>query len=309
MHHTPIARPLFGRLFLWALAGLAMAPAAQALPSINLTGDTYNNVASSSAGAMTTSMGTVIFARDATQPVGTGVFDPFLRLDVKGNSTDEQGYNTSGVICVKCTGNNYTTRNVLDDMTPVNYTHDVLISDLQLTSDGKYYVFKLDINEPGTDGKSLLSLDGLKLYSTSQTAQTGEALDANNNIVDGAGGIVGTKLWDMDLGQDRSVLLDYGLNNGGSGVADMVMYVDRKVIDDQKAAGENYLVLWSRFGLQQAADTASSTADAGFEEWSYAKSSSTVPPPPPPPGVPLPGTLVLAALGLAAVRNTRSTRA
>ncbi|MEJ6001167.1 hypothetical protein [Paucibacter soli] len=298
---------------------LTLAPAvALALPTINLTNADYNGTAWSTTGTITNSFGTVTFQRDTTQPAGTGVFNPFLRLDVKGNLGEEQGYNTSATITTG-SGNNQTTRKVLDNMSPVNWTHDVLISSLQLTADGLNYQFKLDINEPGSDKASLLSLDGLKLYSTSLPSQSGEALTNKGDIVDGVGGIVGTKLWDMDAAAnngngtvDRSVLLDATTSGGpGSGVADMLMLVDRKIIDQRVSQGEQYLVLWSRFGLDQGAkaNTALTTADAGFEEWSFsAKSGTVINPPPPPPGVPAPGTISLAMLALIVLGRQYRTR-
>jgi hypothetical protein len=288
-----------------ALAGTE----ATALPTINLTGETYNTVAPTSTGTISNQLGAVTFKRDATQPAGTGVFNPFLRLDVKGNGTEEQGYNTSATKSVE-QGNTTTTRKILDNMSPVNWTHDVLISSLQLTADNLSYQFKLDINEPGADKLSLLSLDGLMLFSTSVTSQSGEALDNKGNIVNGATGIQGTKLWDMDAAAnsgngtvDRSVLLDAKLGGSpGSGVADMMMLVDRTIIDNRANQGEKYLVLWSRFGLNQGAhaNTALSTADAGFEEWSYSSKSGTVVNCTNCPGtsVPAPGTAYLAFLAL-----------
>ncbi len=253
---------------------LALAlPEAWALPSVNLTNETFNNVSSQSTGDIVNTMGKVTFARDATQPAGTGVFNPFLRLDVKGNLSNEQGYNTSAKITEGPT-NNQTTRKILDNMSPENWTHDVLFSDLQLNAAGTHYEFKLDINEPG-NGMSLLSLDGLKLYSTGTPSQSGELLNNTNfDIVDGdpsgpGSGIVGNKLWDMDAGGDSSVLLDARVAGGpGSGVADMIMLVEKSIFD-KRNTGENYLILWSRFGLTQGANTGATTADAGFEEWSY----------------------------------------
>lgn len=242
-----------------------MTPTLQALPTINLTNAVYNGVASSTQGTINNSYGSVLFARDNTQPVGTGVFNPFLRLDVAGNNKDEQGYNTSA-------------SNVLDNKSPVNWTHDVLISSLQLDSTGQYYQFTLDINEPGVYPKALLSLDGLRLYSTSTPSQSAQKVTpATGDLAESpvVGGFVGTKLWDMDSGVDRSVLLDATVAGGpGSGIADMVMLVSKAVIDSHKGAGENYLVLWSRFGLEQAADTGLTLADAGFEEWAYSKSAA-----------------------------------
>ena len=288
--------------------------AALALPTVNLTGSSYNTVAASNSGTISNSLGTVTFNNSSFQPTGTGVFNPFLRLDVKGNSADEQGYNTSATRSTG-TGNNVTTRKILDNMSPVNWTHDVLISDLELTADGKYYQFQLDINEPGGT-KSLISLDGLKLYSTATPSPSDETLNSRSNLPNVGGdwqGLTGsgsTLLWDMDLGStalndtnDRSVLLDATLNGGpGSGRSDMVMLVDKAVIDlaIQTKPLEKYFVLWSRFGLEQAANTSASTADAGFEEWSYKlKSGSTTPPNPGGGGgVPTPGTMPLALLAL-----------
>ena len=185
-----------------------MHAAPNVLPSVNLSAATYNNVAVAGVsavtgtvgGAITNTMGTVIFARDSTQPSGTGVFNPFLRLDCKGNGCDEQGYNTSGI--KGDASNGYTTRKVLDNMTPVNWTHDVLISTLQLDSTGKYYQFKLDINEPG-NANALLSLDGVRLYSTSAPGQFDQTLDTFTPGItnDWIGPASSTLLWDMDLAQ------------------------------------------------------------------------------------------------------------
>lgn len=318
-HQLALKRPPLTTV-LALLAGL-WGSSALALPTINLTNETYvgsdgpvnvattNNVTKSIGSDISNSMGTVYFGRDSTQPAGTGVFNPFLRLDCKGNGCDEQGYNTSGVRTEDQNG--VTTRKVLDNMTPVNWTHDVRIADLQLDATGGYYVFKLDINEPG-NANSLLSLDGVRLYSTNLQAQTNESLEgatkdwkapAGNNL-----------LWDMDLGKkangdanDNSVLLDARVAGGpGSGVADMVMFVERDIIDARAQQGDEYLILWSRFGLEQGADSDDTYADAGFEEWAFMARSGT-----PNNGgggggtVPTPGTLALAGLGLIALRFGR----
>ena len=314
------------------------ATQALALPTINLTAASYtgsdgNSVAAVASGTIAHTEGSVIFRRDSTQPAGTGVFNPFLRLDVKGNVHDEQGYNTSATI-TEGPANNQTTRKILDNMSPVNWTHDVLLSALQLVTVGstEYYQFKLDINEPGADSngasKSLLSLDGLKLYATGTPSQSAETLDSNGDIVNTApGGSTGQLLWDMDKGKlknttgdgtkgttndvnDNSVVLDANAFGGpGSGRADMEMLVERKVID-AATGGKGYLVLWSRFGLTQGADSSSTTADAGFEEWSYSAKTGT--------GscvsncggtsVPVPGTASLALVALGMLGYHRRTR-
>lgn len=240
------------------------------------------------------------FAADNTQPVGTGVFNPFLRLQVTGSGTprnaSEQGYNTSY----------FQPHQVFDNKSPVNWTHDVKFSDLQVVTKNnvQYYEFKLDINEPGVAPDSLLSLDGLKLFSTNTPSQSSTSVDNKGNWTGGGAG-VNNLLWDMDrdLGgnpaaNDRYVLLDGNRSSGGSGIADMVALFEKSAIDAARAAGGNgeYLILWSRFGLNYEAWDAGATADGGFEEWSFlAKSGTTVNPPGG--SVPLPATSLLLALG------------
>ena len=250
------------------------------------------------------------FSRDATQPAGTGVFNPFLRLDVKGNIKDEQGYNTNAV--QGDASNGYTSRKILDNMSPVNWTHDVNIDNLNVVSmlNGsgvmtEYYQFKLDINEPGNT-QSLLSLDGLKLI-VGPGSQNVQALDSDNDLIIGTGGLLGNVVYDMDAGntgqQDNFVMLDARLSGGpGSGIADMLFLVEKGVVNPGGANDGKNLILWSRFGLQEgmgADATSGAAADAGFEEWSFgAKQGTVINPPGPPPGAPTPASLALVALGL-----------
>lgn len=274
-----------------AVAAATLALAAldvHAVPSINLTAVTINGVAAANSGAIDG----VQFLYNNQQPVGTGVFDPFLRLQVTGNAAgDEQGYNTSA-------------SNVLDNKSPLNWTHDILISSLQNV--GGFYEFTLDINEPGNDN-SLLSLDGVRLYSTAIGGQSAASTDNKGNLVAGNGNnqLKGTLLWDMDTTtSDNSVMLDAARNPPGSGVADMVMRVPVAYIDLRKKAGEDKLILWSRFGVLAAANPifSDAEADAGFEEWAYRAVPSNTP------GggsVPVPGTAALTVLGLALLAARR----
>lgn len=285
------------------------------------------------------------FLRDSTQPAGTGVFNPFLRLDVKGNNATEQGYNTDAVKQVDPLNSN-TTRKVMDNMTPVNWTHDVSVGSLNIVkwTDGIEYVqFKLDINEPGNVA-SLLSLDGLRLI-LGAGGQFGTQVDNNGDLIvngyNGAAnsqGINGTVVYDMDGGalkpngtyekgqNDNFVMLDARLSGGpGSGIADMGFLapalavagakldsncVDSATVRCARANDGQNLILWSRFGLQEgmkADATTGSYADAGFEEWSFGAKVGTAqnPPGPPGPGVPTPGSVALALLGLALLSRKR----
>ncbi len=248
-----------------------VATSALAVPTINLTTTTINSVAPSDSGVINGAT----FAWSNPQPTGTGVFNPFLRLQLTGGPTgSEQGYNTSA-----------DSNNILDNKTPVNWTHDLLISSLQKTTDGLYYQFTLDINEANGGNKNLLSLDGLRLFSTSTPGQSATGTYGNTappNLAgdlkyNTGGGITGTLLYDIDAGSDNSVLLDANRNGNppGSGVADMIFLVPKAVIDNRVNQGETYLILWSRFGTTETADAlnlSGSTADAGFEEWSYRSS-------------------------------------
>ena len=67
-------------------------------------------------------------------------------------------------------------------------------------------------------------------------------------------------------------------------------------------SGQNNFILWSRFGLDQGAraNTGLTTAEAGFEEWSFSAKAGTVINPPDTGGgtAPTPGTAPLAVLAL-----------
>ena len=118
------------------LYGLAMllsvflvAGRAAASPTIDLA---VNN-----SGDITTNLGTLTFIWDQTQPSGTGVLYPFVRIQKNGN---EQGYNTTqpnaGAL-------------------PFNekfgiYTHDLLIADLKADDTNTFYQFVLDAPEGGS---------------------------------------------------------------------------------------------------------------------------------------------------------------
>lgn len=300
-----------------------MATSAFAVPTItNLTLNTYGGFAPDADGSAVINGAT--FAFNTQQPAGTGVFNPFLRLQLTGATQpgqqgSEQGYNTSAL-------------NVLDNKAPVNWTHDLLISSLQKTPDGLNYQFTLDINESNSaSGKSLLSLDGLRLFSTSQPGQSGNNTYGNTappNLAGDVkyspdvGGIIGTKLFDLDTATiDNSVLLDANRsgNPPGSGVADMIFLVPKAVIDNRVNQGENYLILWSRFGTTETADAlnlSGSTADAGFEEWSYRSSVGSTTSSSGSSGgssgssgaVPSPGSSALTLLALAAMGATFRAR-
>lgn len=209
------------------------------------------------------------FSFNNGQPAGTGFINSFVRIQEKGN---EQGYNTSG-------GTPFDTKGG-------NFTRDLKLG--ELLADNGYFRFLLDINEDAKKGR-LLSLDGLKVFVSNQGGQTSETVDGAGN----ANGIVGALLWNLDASADNYILLDHNRAKG-SGKFDMAFDISSSLFAGYSA--ETYVVLWSRFGLQEGSDADS---DAGFEEWAARMGQNQVPEP---------GVLVLIGLGLVAAAAARRRR-
>lgn len=180
-----------------------------------------------------------LFVWTDNQPTGTGYIDSFVRIQGPANGGVEQGYNTSGRPFA------------FDEKDPVNFTHDLQMRDLGsgVNVNGvEYYQFLLDVNEAGGN-KSLISLDSLQLY----TSETGSKTTADVRSL-------GTLRYDMG---DNWVLLDAS-RNSGSGSGDMFAYIPKSLFAG--AADEDYLYLYSKFGMADDAES-----EAGFEEWAYVR--------------------------------------
>ena len=181
------------------------------------------------------SSGTVngaLFEFDDQQPSGTGVLDPFLRIQ---KTPTEQGYNTSN------------TTVPFDEVPPPGgFTRDLQFGELQQI--GGDYLLVLDINEPGTGNASKISLDALQIYISGTASQ-------NTTVL----GDLGTLIYDLDAGEDSVVLLDYA-NAPGSGVSDMLMTLPSSFFAGVSAS--DYVILYSAFG------DADNSQD-GFEEWAH----------------------------------------
>jgi hypothetical protein len=180
-----------------------------------------------------------LFYFSSKQPTGTGVIDPFLRVQ---NDPNEQGYNTSG-------GTPF-------DEKAGPWTHNIQFSDLQSTlvtvNGANYYQLLLDVNEPG-GSKSLISLDNLQFYTSNVGSQTTTDLSQ-----------LGTLRWSLDGLDDSYVLLDAS-RNSGSGSGDMYAYIPADAFNG--VSNSDYIYMYCRFGLQAAAD---GTTEGGFEEWALA---------------------------------------
>lgn len=205
------------------------------------------------------------FVQTDPQPTGTGVFQPFVRIDIAGAGS-ESGFNTDG-------------RPVdLDTKDENQWTHSIRLADdvAVISYKGQqYYEFLLDINEAGNQSARKLSLNQIELYISENTGSinTYAALQSD-----------ATRVFSMDtLTSDNRVELNYKLNHG-SGSGDMFFYVPTSVFAGH---ANPYVYLYSSFGVPNS-------ADAGFEEWSSKKGMGVA--------VPLPSTALggLSLLGLIA---------
>ena len=169
---------------------------------------------------------------------GTGVFEPFVRLQATGT---EEGYNTDE-------------SNVPFDEKTGSWTHDIRLNQIAaLNIDGNdWYAFQLDINESG-GSSSFLSLDEVQIYTS---------LTRNKNTTVLAS--LGTLRYDMDGNGESYVLLDAS-KSSGSGVADMTVLVPVSAFAG--AAGTDFIYLYSFFGEQGTLDGNDYSSDDGFEEW------------------------------------------
>lgn len=201
------------------------------------------NLATSDSGTVVNSYGTAQFDFMKQQPTGTGYIDPFLRVQ---NTPTEQGYNTSG-------------GTPFDDKAGP-WTHDIKFSDLQSTTvtmnGATYFKVMLDANEPN-GGKSIITLDSLQFYTSSQGSLT------TTNISE-----LGVLRYDLDQGQDSSVIIDAGRNHG-SGSGDVYMYIPTTAFNGVSA--NDYVYMYVAFGQ------ADNDAAGGFEEFTLVRNIAPVP--------------------------------
>lgn len=222
-------------------------------------------------GPGTTDDGT-IFAPEPnpTSPsTGTGVFEPFVRIQATGSSSlrvsaqegGQQGFNTDA----KEPGINFDTKSG-------KWTHSITFSDLQAGQGGGYIALSLDANEPGGARTEINQIDisEIQIFAgDSRFANPEENAKENGFVVpDPGNGILnlGTGarlLYDLDSVADVTVRLDASVCDAagqcGSGHGDMTMlipdhYFVGKVKDDEQ------IVFFSRYALAGG-------ASGGFSEW------------------------------------------
>ena len=211
-------------------------------------------------GPVTTDLN-VIWSQTAVQPTGTGVIDPFLRVEATSSTKGEvtEGYNTSDA-----QGNN-----PMDDKGGI-WTHDVLVSDLAVVNG--YYVFLLDANQVGDNsaGGAKLTLSQFKIYTSATPADdsfsTAAQLDAAFGTADynmRLDRISGSLISGVDLAVQQTHNFP---SNNGSGSGDLLVYIPTSLF----TAGA-YLILYTEYG-----DGTYKNND-GFEEWASLSNPENVP--------------------------------
>lgn len=201
---------------------------------------------------ISTAYGDAIFTTDFTRPTGTGVFDPFLSIQANGV---EQGYNTSAK------------QGVFDTKREPQWNHEIQVQDLEVVhiNGTDYYAFLIDINEPNGGDKSQISLDALKIYTTTKTGQKTTNVDS-----------LGEKRFDLDLPADSYI--KYDDMNSGSGQGDIAFFIPTAAFltGPNAAKPTDYVYMYQKWGSSIAADF-SGTTQGGFEETAIGRGLQPIP--------------------------------
>lgn len=232
----------------------------------------------------TATINNAIFSTVTFQSSGTGIMDPFVRIQQSQNNTYEAGYNTS-------------LGTPLNDDNSWNY--DLMLSDLQSVNVNgtDYFVFRLDLNEPRNSNDGQISLNQVQIYGSTSPGALGVTMDSTTGRAVGSFGGGASLVYDMNSNADptgNSVVLDYNLYPQGSGSGDMQLLIPTSLFN-----GLTYVIMYSQFGSYPISDGIPS--DAGFEEWSALKGASVVPEP----STVVAGALLLIPLGVQTFRRLR----
>src|SRR5436309_2601257 len=159
-----------------------------------------------------------IYKQVDPQPTGSGVIDPFVRIDTPGGFLLlEEGYNTS----LRGTAGQFNTTtppNVNQyTNTTQTFTHDLSLSSVAIVNG--FRVFSLDINESNSSAiDARLTLDKVQIFVLSALPAT----TTYNRTLGTLNGVA--PIYNLDAGGDNWVQLNYALNSG-SGSGDMLLFV------------------------------------------------------------------------------------
>ncbi|WP_344694893.1 DUF7507 domain-containing protein, partial [Sphingomonas rosea] len=184
---------------------------------------------------------------------GTGNFTPFLRVDDSDGTSE--GFNTDD------------SGKVLDN--GASWTQSLKLSEVPIVirNGVAYYEIRLDLNEPnnGTDGlgrpASQVGLSEFQVYFSDRGATLGDYTGSSTTAL----GSAFTKVYDLDSGTDRTLVLSDGAS--GSGRDDYVFYIP--VANFSAAEADDYFTLYAKFGP-------SPEENATFEEFRIRRDTGTI---------------------------------
>lgn len=282
---------LLGGLMVVAVAGLALSSTAHATLEIEIL-CTSTEPCGKYTG--TAADGTIFIANsDPTNPsTGTGVFQPFKRVQEGPGSTGQQnGFNTdAGQPDI-----NFDTKAGL-------WTRSVLIGEFEFVNIGGQTFFELDLdaNESGRADSEAnqIVITELQIFIGSDpnlanpeatntgiggTGYTGTLFDANPGLAPTDNQMLGqSPVWNLDstTNGDVDIVLQASIcetaGQCGSGQGDLSVFIPTSLLGPLNP--NDFFVFYSEY----------EGADSGFEEWRFRDV----------PAIPQPGTLALFAMGL-----------
>jgi hypothetical protein len=248
----------------------------------------------------TTLDGTLFQANaNPTDPsTGTGVFEPFVRIEALGSSTNpgslQNGYNTN----ITPPDTNFDTKGGSD------WTRAITLGEIGVVEVGgvEYYQFLLDANEEGsatsianqiklTDVQIYLGSDPLFATPELGTSYDGTPFDSLDNSLLGT-----APVWTLDsaVNGDVDVLLQASIcgSSGqcGSGHGDLEMLIKTSEI---VGSPTDNLVFYTEYDM-------AGSPSGGFEEWSTRSATAPIPEPT--------AALLFSAGGLIAALSVRRSR-